>query len=253
MCRFVTFHSFHRGTGKSTLTANLAVLLAQSGLRIGVADADLSAPGQHILLGLNEVDVHHTLNDYLWGQCGIEAAIHNQTPQFAQRASLSGKLYLVPANTSPIAIARGLREGYTMERLHMGLTAMSQQLQLDLLLIDTPSGLTEDSLKPFALADKLVLLLRHDQRDYQGTAVTVDVARRLGLPHLMLIVNQSPSIFALDEIKTRVEQTYNCPVLGIIPFSDDMVGLAGADLFVLHHPLHPITQLLRRMAAQLTG
>jgi succinoglycan biosynthesis transport protein ExoP len=39
------------GEGKSTVVANLAIVMAQAGLRVAVVDADLRRPGQHKLLG----------------------------------------------------------------------------------------------------------------------------------------------------------------------------------------------------------
>ena len=35
----------------------------------------------------------------------------------------------------------------------------------------------------------LLLILRPDRQDFQGTAVTVDVARRLDVPNLLLVLN----------------------------------------------------------------
>lgn len=42
------------GVGKSTVTANLAVALAQQGLRVGVLDADIYGPSQAMMMGLNQ-------------------------------------------------------------------------------------------------------------------------------------------------------------------------------------------------------
>ena len=45
------------GVGKSTVTASLAVLLAEKGLKFVAADADAEAPNLHILLGVREWSV----------------------------------------------------------------------------------------------------------------------------------------------------------------------------------------------------
>ncbi|TMI37780.1 MinD/ParA family protein, partial [Candidatus Bathyarchaeota archaeon] len=46
MAKVIAVHSFKGGTGKTTLTANLAAILAMHH-RVGVMDLDLSGPGLH--------------------------------------------------------------------------------------------------------------------------------------------------------------------------------------------------------------
>ena len=61
---------------------------------------------------------------------------------------------------------------------------------MDYLFIDTHPGLNEETLLSITISDVLVLILRPDQQDYQGTAVTIDVARKLEVPKLLLVVNK---------------------------------------------------------------
>jgi ATP-binding protein involved in chromosome partitioning len=42
------------GVGKSTVTVNLAISLAQKGYRVGLLDADIYGPSMHMMLGTNE-------------------------------------------------------------------------------------------------------------------------------------------------------------------------------------------------------
>src|SRR6266487_3481405 len=55
MTKVIAVHSFKGGTGKTTLTANLAATLALHH-RVGVMDLDLSGPGLHVLFGLKKVE-----------------------------------------------------------------------------------------------------------------------------------------------------------------------------------------------------
>ena len=48
--------------------------------------------------------------------------------------------------------------------------------------MDTHPGLNEETLLSISISDVLILILRPDSQDYQGTAVTVDVSRKLQVP-----------------------------------------------------------------------
>jgi len=51
--RIIAIASGKGGVGKSTVTANLAVTLAQRGLRVGLVDADLYGPSIPGMLGID--------------------------------------------------------------------------------------------------------------------------------------------------------------------------------------------------------
>src|SRR5690606_33810066 len=125
------------------------------------------------------------------------------------------------------------------------------ELQLDVLMIDTHPGLNEETLLSIAISDALLVILRPDQQDYQGTAVTVEVARRLDVPRLMLLVNKLPRAFNPEEVKARVEEAYRCPVVAVLPHSDELMALASSGVFALKYPDHPLSAQLRRVAHSL--
>ena len=249
MSKIISVHSFRGGTGKSNIAANIAVLTAMEGKRVGVIDTDILSPGIHVLFGLDESKMVHSLNDYLWGKCAIEQTAHDVTP--ALGADIKGKVMLIPSSIKPGEIARVLREGYDVGLLNDGLQALIRNLKLDVLMIDTHPGLNEETLLSFATSDILVIIMRPDQQDYQGTGVTVEVARKLDVPRMMLLVNKVPTGFSSDEVKARVEQTYKCEVVAVLPHSDEMMTLASSGIFVLHYPDHPVTDILKQATALL--
>jgi len=249
MSKIISTHSFRGGTGKSNLTANMTALLAQTGCRVGVVDTDIQSPGIHILFGLDETQIGHSLNDYLWGKCDISDAAHDVTPGLG--SGIQGKVFLIPSSIKVGEIARVLREGYDVGLLNDGFQSLVNELQLDVLMIDTHPGLNEETLLSISISDILVIILRPDQQDYQGTSVTVEVARKLEVPHMMLVVNKLPAVFNAAEVKQKVERIYNCPVAGVIPHSDDMMALASGGIFALRYPAHPLTQQLREIISQL--
>lgn len=249
MSKIVSIHSFRGGTGKSNTTANISALLALEGRRVGVVDTDINSPGIHVLFGLDEEDMKHSLNDYLWGKCAIEEAALDMTERL--KVPIKGRIYLIPSSIKPGEIARVLREGYDVGLLNDGFKELVDKLNLDVLMIDTHPGLNEETLLSIAISDALIIILRPDQQDYQGTGVTVDVARKLEVPNLALIVNKVPAVFNSEDVKALVEQTYSCPVLAVLPHSDEMMTLMSAGIFVLHYQNHPITTMLKQVIAKL--
>jgi MinD-like ATPase involved in chromosome partitioning or flagellar assembly len=93
-----------------------------------------------------------------------------------------------------------------------------------------------------------LLILRPDSQDYQGTSVTVEVARKLDVPKMFLMVNKVPEVFNTDDVRQRVEQTYGCEVAAVIPHSDDLMTLASSGVFSMRFPEHPLADLYRGLA-----
>jgi septum site-determining protein MinD len=246
MSKIISIHSFRGGTGKSNSTANIAALMAAKGLRVGVVDTDIQSPGIHVLFGLEPEQMKHTLNDYLWGLCNIEEAAHDRTANLGIAGA--GKVFLVPSSVQSKDIVRILREGYDMGLLNDGFQRLIDKLKLDVLLIDTHPGVGEETLLSIATSDAMLLIMRPDQQDFQGTAVTVEVARQLDVPEMYLLVNKTPESFNFEDVKQRVTQTYGCQVAAVIQHSDEIMTLASAGIFVIKHPSHEVTRKYSQVA-----
>jgi MinD-like ATPase involved in chromosome partitioning or flagellar assembly len=249
MANIIAIHSYRGGTGKSNLTANLAVAIARCGFRVAVVDTDLQSPGIHVLFQFEETSHQPTLNDFLWGRQAISETAYD----VSAIASISepGCLFLVPASMNPDEIARILSEGYSVSLLSDGFRRLVRDLQLDYLLIDTHPGLSRETLLSIAISTVLLLILRPDHQDFQGTAVTIDVARQLKVRRLMLVLNKALPKMDFEALQDKIERIYSVPVAGIFPLSEDMIQLGSSGLFCLHHPDHLFTQVLNRVAAQL--
>lgn len=234
MTRIVSVHSFRGGTGKSNTTASLAVLFANRGLRVGVVDTDIQSPGLHVLFGLDAGQVQHSLNDYLWGRCEIGAAAH---PVLEGRTR--GAVLLIPSSIKADEIVQVLRQGYDMRLLTDAFRELGEKLELDVLLIDTHPGLNEETLFSLAISNAVVVVLRPDQQDYEGTGVTVEVARSLEVPKLLLLVNKAPADFDPEVLRATVEEAFGATVAAVLVHSDEMMKLGSNDVFALAFPGHP--------------
>lgn len=222
--RIISLHSFTEGAGRTTLAANIAALMAQRGQQVALLCARTDDPTLRHLFTLRK-DVP-SLNDYIQGSVPIREIAQDVT---AQIGLARGRLHVVelgvPSGAPP-----------SLNVLSSALDSLSELLRLDVVLIENPAGLARSALTLIALADLLTIVLLLDQEHYNGVSVLLDVAERLGVPLVRLIVNQVSSEFAQAEVKVRVEQTYQHTVAVVVPYSPDLNGRSG--LIVVQNSSH---------------
>lgn len=252
MTQIVAIHSFRGGTGKSNVTANLAGQLAKAGHRVGVIDTDIQSPGIHVLFGFVDGDLPpRTLNDFLNGQASISEVTIDVTSRLS--TPVPGSIQLVASSLKTSDITTVLRDGYDVVRLNDALVQLGSNQGLDFLLIDTHPGLNEETLLTAAICDSFVVIMRPDNQDYQGTAITLDVAQRLGVPNRLLVVNKVYEAIEPAVVIERVQRAYGLPVAAALPLSQDVASNASAGLFSLTNPDHAWSHGLARIANALTS
>ena len=166
--------------------------------------------------------------------------------------SVEGKLFLVPSSIKASELARVLRdENYDASRMNDGFDELIEKLNLDVLIIDTHPGLNDETLLSMAVSDVVGLLLRPDYQDYQGTSVALEIAEKLDIPAVKLIVNKSPALFAPGIVKQKVGEAYGKEVTAVLPHSDEMMALASQSVFIIKYPNDPLTASFKQVAAGL--
>lgn len=250
----ITVNSFRGGTGKSSLTANLAAQLAILGKRVGIVDSDFISPSIHVIFGIDENNMGRTLNEYQRGECTIEEIAYrvgsDHNGDSGLKSLLSHELWFLPAAISPKEIAEIGREGYDVNRFNAGLQTFRRQYQLDYLLIDTHPGLNEEVLLSIAFSEILIIVLRPSQQDFQGTAVVVDVAASLDVPSTFLVVNQVLKRYDLNQVGSTVQDFYKSPILGVIPMSNFFMDYSynRTGLFSITYPHHKWSTIIKEMS-----
>ena len=250
MSKIISIHSYRGGTGKTNITASLAAITASTGKRVAIVDADVQDPGIYVLFGFNEQTIGNSLNDYLWSRCKIFEAHYDVASVFKKPAPGSF-LSLIPSSMKPADIGRVLREGYDIRLLEMGFQDLIDHLNLDYLFIDTHPGLNEEILLSITISDVLVLIMRPDQQDFQGTAIIVDLARKLKVPKMLLLINKVIKSLDLEDLQQQIEKAYQLPVTGTLPLAEEMIELGSRGIFAFEYPQHPLTQVLKTIAHQI--
>ncbi|HIE31210.1 MAG TPA: MinD/ParA family protein, partial [Methanosarcinales archaeon] len=225
--KIVSIHSFRGGTGKSNITANIATYIASKGNRVGIIDTDIQSPGIHVIFGFDEHGISESLNDYLWGRCGVEDIAYDVTNTVGIK---KGELYFIPSSMKVGEIARILREGYDAELLNDGLKKIMNIFGMGYLFIDTHPGLNEETLISAAISDVFIIVLRPDNQDYQGTSISLEVARRIGITKASLVINKIPGSYDPVEVRARIEEAYECKVIGAIPLSEDLAKIGSKEV-----------------------
>lgn len=248
MTRTISIHSYRGGTGKSNLVANLAAALARAGKRVAVFDTDIQSPGVHVLFGLAPDQIGRTLNDFLWSNCAITEAAYDRTSMLGP---CTGSVHLVPSSIKAGDIARIIKQGFDVGLLNDGFQQLSDALALDYLLVDTHPGVNEETLLSIAVSDSLLLVVRPDRQDFQGTAVTIDLARQLDAHDTTVILNKVPSGIDAATLTERAETAFGIPVLAVLPLSEGVMTLGSEGIFGLNAPDDPYVRGVQAIAARL--
>jgi MinD-like ATPase involved in chromosome partitioning or flagellar assembly len=96
-----------------------------------------------------------------------------------------------------------------------------------------------------------LIILRPDSQDFQGTAVTIDVAKQLRVRKMMLLVNKVLTRINFKSLKEQVEKIYEVPVAGMFPLSEDMMQLGSKGVFCLEFPDHLFSYEINRVVKQI--
>ncbi|WP_008317653.1 CobQ/CobB/MinD/ParA nucleotide binding domain-containing protein [Leptolyngbya sp. PCC 6406] len=257
MPSIIALHACRHAAGCSHLAANLAVLLMQQGQRVGLLDTDPRGGGIRVLFGLDETAVQ-VPGTYSWLQLDpaqprvmqAQTLNYGTAPQRRQPG-----IYMVPTLPQPGGISAhllDLQHHYSVSTPSEALSQLQRDLHLTCLIFDTQPTLDDDSLLSLALADTVVLMLQIDTYDFQRTAVILEVLKKLGDRDIWLVPSQVLPDLVEDEVKQKVESTYNLPVGVILPLSEQMVQLASGGIFCLHYPDHPLTQAMATLAQAVT-
>ncbi len=163
--------STQRQEGTSTVCANLAWTLAQSGRRVLLVDGNLHHPAQHEIWGLpNQVG----LSNVILGDAELKSAIAEVSPNL--KVLTSGVL---PSN--PMALLDSQQ-----------ISALIQQFShtYDLVILDTPSlKVAADALILGQKADGIFLVVRPGIVDSQNAAFAKQLLDKSGQHVLGLVVN----------------------------------------------------------------
>jgi MinD-like ATPase involved in chromosome partitioning or flagellar assembly len=123
----------------------------------------------------------------------------------------------VPAASSAHHEKDLLDAEFDPDRFREGVDELIATQKLDAVVVDARGGLDAGTLPLFVVSDVMVAVMSLDRQDYQGTGVLVDLARRMEMPFITIVVNNVAGLYEANEVRAEVGRVYNCPVGAVVP------------------------------------
>ncbi|PWI58204.1 MinD/ParA family protein [Sulfoacidibacillus thermotolerans] len=176
--RLVAVASGKGGVGKSNITLNLGLTLAQAGMRIALLDGDFGFANLDILLGMRPL---HSFLDVLEGRIPLQQALTRGPYELAFISG--GSEYVIDSN---------LRSTYGA-RLTQELLAI--ETQFDQIYIDFGAGFGSFTAELMGLCDELMIVTTPEPTALADAYALVKmVAKVIPLPPVSLLINRAHSV-----------------------------------------------------------
>jgi len=280
MKKCIAFHSYKGGTGKSTISANISVLLVKMGYNVLLLDMDVYAP---TLQTYFTQEPKYWINNFLFNTAEFENIIYDLThiirnfPDTKESPEKLGKLFVAFSNSSKEEITKldgTLRnDASKLELLRKFIIIkeeMAYQNNIDYIIIDTSRGVRYWSINSLAIADLILLSLKMDSIDIEGTkkmaSEIYSAFTKLGTKSVLLFnraagyclppnliiensyapgANYANVIAEQSKVTNTFKKDVDMEIIGNIPCYCDIQFDNKEFLTVLKHPYHPFTHLLK--------
>lgn len=171
--RVIVVSSGKGGVGKTTVSTNIGILLAQRGLRVGILDADLGLANVDIMLGLSSP---YNLAHVVFGEKSL--------PEIELEGPAGLRIY--PGGSGLEEMAN--LDRHQLERVLEGLSVLDERL--DLLLIDTGAGISHGVTSFLWSASEVLLVTTPEPPAVTDAyAVIKSVSLHNKQAHIHLVVN----------------------------------------------------------------
>lgn len=228
--RMISVFSPKGGCGKTTISTNIGVALANSGASVVLVDLDLAFGDVAIALGLRPE--HHLGEALVLGDSLDVAALAGLVCHHE-----SGLAVLVPPNDP--GESERIPSAFVSKVLGLLRT------QYDYVLIDTPPQLDDRTLTVLEASDQVLMLTTLDIASLKNLRICLDTLRLVDfdMKTAAVVLNRADASVGLDP--ADVEKSVKAKVIAHIPSSRDVPAATNRGLaIVAENPRHPVSQAI---------
>ena len=242
--RLIAVTSGKGGVGKTNIVTNLAIALARQGIRVLVLDGDLGLANVDLLLGIAP---QFDLQDVILGDRRIEDIL------------LEGPdgIRVLPASSGVEELAN--LDEYRTEILLRSLADVEDDV--DLILIDTPSGIGTHAISLTQAADQILVVTTPEPTSFSDAYAMIKVLSQRHLKSTpCLLVNQADSEEQAIEVARRVQSVskrflnLDVEYWGYI-LADESVpkSVVRQEPFLSTYPYSPASSCVYQLARRVLG
>ncbi len=181
MVKTIAFHSYKGGTGKTTIAANLSTLLVSKGFNVLLIDMDVYAPSLHVYFNSKP---DRWINNYLLDNLEFTDVVYDCTHVIKDFSSVtspssSGKKHgvfnVVFSNPKKEEITsldiqnKNASKSQMLKKMLFLREKTNPDIEYDFIILDTSPGIRHWSINSLAIADIVILSLKMDHIDVEGT------------------------------------------------------------------------------------
>ena len=216
MARKIVITSGKGGVGKTTVTVNLGLALADLGLRVLLIDLDFNLNNLDVVMGVENL-INFDLLDVLEGRCRIKQAI--------VQSKNKKNLYILPSG----------KVGYSKTITGQNIKLIIDNLDniFDYVLIDCPAGIGVGFHRAVSCVDEALIVVNSSLTSLRDADKVVSIIRSYKLNKTGLIINRIRGDLVMNQkIMTPfdIENLLKTELIGVLPDEDAVFLSCGYNL-----------------------
>jgi pilus assembly protein CpaE len=236
----VTVFSAKGGCGKTTLSTNIASMLAASGTSVCLVDLDLAFGDASIALQLQP---EHTIADAAAMGGNLDA---------------DGLLGLLATHSSGLRVLAAPSTPASADSVKPEVITLLLELlagEFDYVVVDTPPAFDDTTLAALDLTDRLIALTTLDVPAIKNLKLSIDTLHMIGFPddRIRVVLNRADASVGISA--RDVEAAVKLPIVARVPASQDVPAATNrGHALTLDDPKHAVSRALADLvAAELPG